>query len=90
MATFGTKSMGGDSVSGSEGAGSGDSGGQGSGHGNGSTSLDVTDTAWKDGLRAGHLVDAQDSSGVWYQVRTLFWRSLLEPVQLPMLWIGSK
>jgi hypothetical protein len=40
------------------------------GHGNGSTVVDVTDTAWKEGLQAGDLVDAQDSTGVWYQVRT--------------------
>lgn len=72
MATFGTKSMGGDSADVTMAPGGGDgASAQGSGHDNGGAVVDVTDTAWKDGLRAGDLVDAQDASGVWYQVRGL-------------------
>jgi hypothetical protein len=31
--------------------------------------IDVTDVAWKEALKAGDLVDAKDSAGMWYQVR---------------------
>jgi hypothetical protein len=51
-------------------AATGSNGGAASGgYGNGTTVIDVTDSTWKEALEVGCLLDARDSSGVWYQVR---------------------